>query len=191
MPDHKHLHRRALLKTAIATAESPEKAATAHILFDEGAQRSFITEALAKKLDLTADKTETLHLSVFGGDQSTVKKFDVATVNLRTDNGQTIPIQVVIIPMIRIKGLKLAHPVTDDEQFTITLLIGADHYWDVVEDKIIRGCGPAAAKLSALLITCSRDQSSQIFLHWNSTPPFSKVSLPQNVTKKHSNGFET
>ena len=162
LSDNKHLHRRTLLKTAIATVESQEKAATAHILFDEGAQRSFITEELAKKLNLTADKTETLHLSVFGGDQTTVKKFDVVTVNLRTDNGQTIPIQVVVIPVITVpqrnhvttaihdlpylKGLKLAHPVTSDEQFIITLLIGADHYWDVVEDNIIRGSGPTAAK---------------------------------------------
>ena len=129
LSDNKHLQRRALLKTAIATVESPEKTATAHILFDEGAQRSFITEALAKKLNLTADKTETLHLSVFGGDHTIVKKFDDATVNLRTDNGQTIPIRVVVIPVIAVpqknhvttaihdlpylKGLKLAHPVTE------------------------------------------------------------------------------
>ena len=162
LSDHKHLHRRALLKTAIASVESPEKTATAHNLFDEGAQRSFITEALAKKLDLAADKTETVHLSVLGGDQTIAKKFDVATVNLRTDNGQTIPIRVVIIPVITVpqknhvntaihdlpylKGLKLAHPVTDDEQFTITLLNGADHYWVVAEDKVIRGSGPTAAK---------------------------------------------
>ena len=45
-----------------------------------------------------------------------------------------------------LKGLKLAYPVTSNDQFTITLLIGADHYWDVVEDKIIRGAGPTAAK---------------------------------------------
>ena len=56
--DHKHLHRRALLKTAIATVESTEKTATAHTLFDEGAQRSFITEALAKKLDLTYSRQD-------------------------------------------------------------------------------------------------------------------------------------
>jgi hypothetical protein len=28
----------------------------------------------------------------------------------------------------------------------MSLLIGADHYWDVVEDKIVRGSGPTAAK---------------------------------------------
>ena len=162
LSDNKHLHRRTLLKTAIATVEFQEKSATAHILFDEGAQRSFITEELAKKLNLAAENTETLHLSVFGGDQTSVKKFDVATVNLRTDKGGTIPIRVAIIPVIALpqknnvtaaihdliylKGLKLAHPVTSNDQFTITLLIGADHYWDVVEDKIIRGAGPTAAK---------------------------------------------
>lgn len=45
----------------------------------------------------------------------------------------------------RLKGLKLADPITSDDQFKITLLI--DHYWDIVEDKIIRGAGPTAAKL--------------------------------------------
>ena len=62
LSNNKHLHRCTLLKTAITTVESQEKAATAHILFDEGAECSFITEELAKKLNL-AENTETLHLS--------------------------------------------------------------------------------------------------------------------------------
>ena len=35
---------------------------------------------------------------------------------------------------------------TSDEQFQNSLLIGADHYWDIVEDDIIRSLGPTAAK---------------------------------------------
>ena len=35
---------------------------------------------------------------------------------------------------------------TSDVQFQIYLLIGADHYWDIVEDDIIRSLGPTAAK---------------------------------------------
>ena len=52
-----------------------------------------------------------------------------------------------------LKGLHLAHPVTSTEQFNITLLIGADHYWDVVEDHIVRSNGPTAmrSKLGYLL----------------------------------------
>ena len=50
-------------------------------------------------------------------------------------------------------GLRLAHPVTSSGQFTISLLIGADHYWDVVLDHIVRGNGPTAmqSKLGYLL----------------------------------------
>ena len=48
--------------------------------------------------------------------------------------------QIQTIPHLR--GLKLAHPVTSDENFAISLLIGADHYWDLVNDTVIRGPGP-------------------------------------------------
>jgi hypothetical protein len=42
------------------------------------------------------------------------------------------------------RQLKLAHPVTSDKNFEISLLIGADHYWDFVEDHIILGNGHTA-----------------------------------------------
>ena len=42
---------------------------------------------------------------------------------------------------------------TSDENFAISLLIGTDHYWDLVEDTVIRGQGPTAvaSKLSYLV----------------------------------------
>ena len=45
-----------------------------------------------------------------------------------------------------IRDLKLAHPVTSDNQFQIFFLIGADHYWDIIENDIIRGPHPTGAK---------------------------------------------
>ena len=50
-------------------------------------------------------------------------------------------------------SLRLAHPIPSTEQFSITLLIGADQYWNIVEDHVIRGNGPTAvrSKLSYLL----------------------------------------
>ena len=45
-----------------------------------------------------------------------------------------------------LKGLPLAYPVTTDKSFRISLLIGVDHYWDIIEDVIIRGDGPTAVK---------------------------------------------
>ena len=52
-----------------------------------------------------------------------------------------------------LRGLKLAHPVTEEENFEISMLIGADFYWDIVENEIIRGNGPTAvqSKLGYLL----------------------------------------
>ena len=52
-----------------------------------------------------------------------------------------------------LKGLQLAHPVSESEEFSIEILIGADYYWSIVQDKIIRGEGPIAiqSKLGYLL----------------------------------------
>ena len=87
---------------------------------------------------------------------------ETATVFVMTDSNQKIPIRVLLVPSIAtpidnrklqavrdlpyLLGLKLAHPVTRDTSFTISLLIGADHYWDIVEDEIIRGKGPTAVR---------------------------------------------
>jgi hypothetical protein len=43
-----------------------------------------------------------------------------------------------------LKGLKLAHPVSGDEDFDIDIIIGADHYWDVIQDHVVRGYRPTA-----------------------------------------------
>ena len=46
--------------------------------------------------------------------------------------------------MPHLRRLKLAHLVTSDENFAIFLLIGADHYWDIIKDTVIHGQGPIA-----------------------------------------------
>jgi hypothetical protein len=112
---------------------------------------------------------ETINLSAFGASAATKRNLDVATINIETESSGIIPIQVLIVPMITtpiqnkvrapikdlpyLRQLKLTHPVTSDENFEISLLIGADHYWDFVQDHIIRGNGPTAmqSKLGYLL----------------------------------------
>lgn len=75
---------------------------------------------------------------------------------------QTIPTKLPYL-----KDLPLAHPVSDSPHFEIHLLIGADHYWDIVEDHIVRGNNPTAvrSKLGYLLsgpLTPSVDLSTNI-----------------------------
>ena len=48
--------------------------------------------------------------------------------------------------MKHLTGLKLAHPAMNDGYFDIMVLIGADYYWSIVQDRVIRGNGPTAVE---------------------------------------------
>jgi len=90
-------------------------------------------------------------------------------ISIRASTGELVPISALVVTTIAtpipylldtdiqqlpyLKGLPLAHPITTAENFEISLLVGADHYWDLVGDHIIRGAGPTAmsSKLGYLL----------------------------------------
>ena len=151
-----------LLKTAIATVGHNHIHCEANILFDEGAQRSFITQTLADQLGIRYTESESIALSAFGAHTSSNRQLPMANITIVTTNGEHIPVRVLVIDQIatplqnrfrqqiqtipHLRGLPLAHPVTSDEDFEISLLIGADHYWDIVKDTVIRGQGPTAVE---------------------------------------------
>ena len=150
-----------LLKTAIANVSSSDSTAEAHIIFDEGAQRSFISQKLADELQLKPTGTDTVHLASFGQDSQSVRYIQTATAHLTTDRNEKIAIDVLIVPTIAVplcnvqqevtnlkylRGLKLAHPVTNESSFDISLLIGADSYWKIVQNRVVRGNGPTAVQ---------------------------------------------
>ena len=158
-----------LLKTAVATITNGEKRTRANLLFDEGSQRSFITQDLANTLALQPCRKEDITISSFGTQCQLNRQMAVAVVNLLTLSGQTVPLTVLVVPHIatpiqntvssnvtrlpHLKNLTLAHSLTTDREFEISLLVGADHYWDIIGDKIVRGDGPTAveSKLGYLL----------------------------------------
>ena len=116
----------------------------ANILFDEGSQRSFLTEKLAKELALTPYKFETISLSSFGAEKPLHRQMDTVSIQIRTTTGELVSLSALLVPTIAtpisnpldtdvlqlpyLKGLPLAHPITASENFEISLLIGADHY---------------------------------------------------------------
>ena len=127
---------------------------------DEGAQRSFITQTLADQLSIPYTESESIALSAFGAHSSSNRQLPVATVKVVTAYGEKVPVRVLVVEQIatplqnqfhqqihdipHLRGFTFAHSVTSDENFVISLLIGADPYWDLVEDTIIRGQGPTA-----------------------------------------------
>ena len=145
-----------LLKTAISEVSASHLSADANILFDEGVRRSFIAKKLADDIQIQHKGTEEINLATFGGSSQTLRRVPTATVSLKTSGRKTIPIDVLIMPTIAaplsnmppevrklkyLKGLKLAHPVTQDGEFDISFLIGADHYWKIVKNHVVRGNG--------------------------------------------------
>ena len=68
-----------------------------------------------------------------------------ATVYFLTRIRERIPLQVLVIDKIEIRHLRnltLALSTASAKNFNIRLLIGVDHYWDIIEDRVIRGQGP-------------------------------------------------
>ena len=142
-------HPNVLLKTAIAPVSFRALTTDANILFDEGAQRSFISRNLANKLELIPTGTETISFSGFGdaAKETKFQRLDTATLKLRTIHDKDISVDVLIVPEIvaplksyvhtasklpYLRNLRLAHAVTEDDTFCIELLIGADQYWNIV-----------------------------------------------------------
>ena len=148
------------MKTAVATVTSLNSETEVNILFDEGSQLSFLTQDMADVLSLKPHHKEDISLSLFGSKHSLNKKMAVGQIYVKTKSGELLPIMVLIVPTIatplrnilktnvtqlpHLRGLPLGHPVMRDDSFKISLLIGSDHYWDIVEDHIIRGNEPTA-----------------------------------------------
>ena len=132
-----------LLKTAISQVRAGNTSRDANILLDEGAQRSFITTKLADELGAKPISKENIAMSAFGSTEHSHRRLDVTMVDIITDNGNRIPLQVLVVPQIatpleskhhtdivnmpHLKGLKLAHPVSSGN-FEIHSLVGADFY---------------------------------------------------------------
>ncbi|XP_065904066.1 uncharacterized protein [Dysidea avara] len=161
-PSFELAHSACLLKTAIATVSAGPFSTEGNILLDEGAQCSFISQDLADRLCLKATHTEQVSLSSFGNPVSAARLLQVSTILIHTQEQSPIPISDLVVPKLAaplqnsmrmeitklpyLKGLQLAHPVTEDDDFEITVLLGADYYWTFVQDQVVRGNGPTAVK---------------------------------------------
>ena len=126
----------------------------------------------------------------------------VAKVYVIADNRQMIPVGVLIVPTIStpvsnrlqhavsalpyLRELKLAHLGTADSSFAISMLIGANFYWDLVEDHVVRGNGPTAVKskigflLSGPILAQNHRVTEHIFSIMASRPPTDVLEAVMN-----------
>lgn len=158
-----------LLKTARAKVISKDsgRRVAVNILFDEGSQRTFVTRKVAEQLETPYSRQERVHISTFGATQPRSEEVDVVDLTLQT-RSSNVHLSALVVSKIAtpvpnhisqavtahsyLQGLELADHVAS-ETFEINLLIGADYYWEIVGNDIVRGPGPTAisSKLGYLL----------------------------------------
>ena len=154
----------------MATFISCKVQVEANILFDEGSQRLFISQKLANNLQLHFYKKEDICLHSFGSQTPIIIQLHTREIYLLTRIRNKLPVSILITLTIAtplenvmqthiayllyLQGISLAHWVTRSATiFKISLLIGADHYWNIIEGHIIWGNGPAVmnSKIGYLL----------------------------------------
>ena len=193
-----------LLKTAVTNVQTGYHRCSANILFDESAQHSFISQELADQLNICSQGSVTTATSSFGG-TSTLNTLQYTNIELITRAGDTITLSVLIVPKIAtplripsllyqsiedfpyLQELDLAHPITHTSDFEITLLIGADFYWSIVQDQIIRGMGQLQSGRSLVIYSLA-------LYHHLRIPEISKyfiqLSIPlKTVSASHNFGM--
>ena len=82
-----------ILKTATAQVQYANRQTSVNILFDEGSQRTFLTEEAAKSLhiDIADCAMESLKIATFGHDQSQQRKYPIVSIQLLTQQ-RTVPL---------------------------------------------------------------------------------------------------
>ena len=119
------------------------------LLFDTGAQRSFIHKSLASQLSLRADFKESINLGVFGQLSTTPMKVSVSKIGVRLPSGGNIVVEathieqlmsdIAIYPVQSEDDPTLSTPVLrgDPTSSVPHVIIGIDYFWHF-QPKVIR-----------------------------------------------------
>ena len=157
-----------LLQTARAqvTSEDGKYSRNVRILFDSGSQMSYIIPRARDELKLSTIKKIDLMVNTFGNSQS-VKSVDVCRFVVRCRDKDVNIIVTAIVSDIcfpveeqkidlaksnysHLRNLELADSNPGELPLDIDILIGGDHYWDIMQHEIIRGNSGPVAISSAL-----------------------------------------
>ena len=85
---------------AFATNEDGTKSTPVRVLFDNGSQRSYVTNNLKSNLNLKPYKTETLHLNTFGEQRYRKQSCEVVKLRLHKSGHEEIEITALSFPVI-------------------------------------------------------------------------------------------
>ena len=145
-----------MLQTACADIVSIENGCSkkVHILFDSGAQRSYITKELQKSLNLKPLRVERIVLNVFGKEGGEIMNVDVEKFRTETVKNKifmeacisTISAQlsyqnsqyVLSQNYPELQALSIANSISKTS-FDVDLLVGLDFYYSFITGNVERG----------------------------------------------------
>ncbi|XP_077989885.1 uncharacterized protein LOC144444346 [Glandiceps talaboti] len=191
-----------LMQTATARIRkpnSPRDSKNVRLLLDTGSHRSYITETLARQLNLKPDRIEEIPIVTFGSDKAKIVKTSLTKLQLKLRDGTFLTMTVNIVPKITgtihrmplsietctnwgflWRGIPLADDIpTKVETSTIELLIGNDYYLDLIlpeKIKVHAGLHLLGSRLGWLLAGRTSGEAS------NSSEP-SMLILPMGNTQ--------
>ena len=156
-----------LLQTAQTIAFNPDclsKTQRVRIVLDTGSQRSYITESARKSLALATVGEQSMLVTTFGSSQRKERTCEYVKVGLKMKIGQNQILTLFSVPTIceplsphpirkcqqtydHLAGLELADKSNDAQLLRVDILIGSDHYWDLITGGLRRGTeGPTAVQ---------------------------------------------
>ena len=147
-----------LLQTATAEVVRPDNdsySPSVRLVFDSCSQRSYVTKDLKDKLKLPVIGRESLLIKTFGESDARLRTCEIVQVGIKTVCDEIVYIQAYVVPVIcgpltqqptelaqssceHLHGLSLADRCGRGD-LPISILIGADHYWSLVEGTVVRG----------------------------------------------------
>ena len=156
-----------LLQTARAKVGNPSGDVyfNVRILLDSCAQKSYISTRSRNELCLPSIGTETVLIKTFGNNEPSLKKCNIVQFALECQDNLRVFINAYEVELIcgpianqtieiaqqcypHLQGLPLADYSRGDEGLEIDVMLGADYYWTVVRNHVVRGKlhGPVAIR---------------------------------------------
>lgn len=141
------------------------KSCNVRILFDSCSQKSYISARLRSKLSLPPIGSDTVLIQTFGNNELSLKQCNIVQLALECQDNLTVFVNAYEVKLIcgpianqtteisqqcypHLQGLPLADHSRGEEDLEIDIMIGAYHYWSVVQNHVVRGKlrGPEAIR---------------------------------------------
>ena len=186
------------MNTCDGTEQQPLQA---RLLLDTGSNKSFVSQSFQEKAKFTVLGQEKLLIGSFGSKKRKSVVSDVVRVTFSTTDGSPFTMVANTHPQITapvrqwpvdskhlptLKSLTLAEPLSDASHLPIDILIGLDHYYDIVSDQHLRlgdgmiliqstvgfiRTGPVSCQItqpsSPLVLSCDAQPDIDISRFWN------------------------